>query len=400
MGSYNILVIFCLVIALTAHKNYADSFYNVLDYEAVGDGETDDTLAFLSAWNDTCNDDDSEEWPTMVIPEGKTYLVKPITFAGPCKSGVQVQIEGTIKAPSEVSAWEGLDNGKWILFKDLKSGLNIYGSGSVDGSGKAWWDQSCKYHPGKGCTKLAPTAIKIINSKDVYVSNIAVYNSSQCHLTVHGSDSVAFQNLRINSPGSSPNTDCIHIQGVKNMLIRDSNLTCGDDCVSIGDHTSNINITKVHCELGHGISIGSLGKGGNEVSVERIKVEEITFKNTTNGARIKTWQVGRGSVKDITFSDIEFDAVKNPIIIDQYYCDVRDGCNATFLNATGTTMTKIAINVNCSNVVPCTGIHLGSIQLSGLGKYRNISSSCNHAYGQATGIVEPKSCLLPLDPEE
>ncbi|KAK6912205.1 Glycoside hydrolase, family 28, partial [Dillenia turbinata] len=381
MDLRNILVIFGLVIALTAQKNYAASFYNVLDYKAVGDGKTDDTAAFLRAWQDTCNDDDPKAWPTMVIPRGKTYLVKPITFSGPCKSGVQVQ--------------------------NLKSGLGIHGGGFVDGSGKAWWDQSCKYHPGKGCTKLAPTAMKIINSKNVYVSDITVYNSPQTHLTVQASDKVTFKNLTVNSPGQSPNTDGIHLHEVKQMEISNSKLTCGDDCVSIGDHTSDVKITKVHCELGHGISIGSLGKSGNVVSVERIKVNKITFRDTTNGARIKTWQVGRGSVKNITFSDLKFDAVKNPIIIDQYYCDVRGACDGTrtgvkisnvqFLNAKGTSKTKIAINLNCSNVVPCTDIHLDSIQLSGLGKGgdREVSTSCNYAHGRATGIVQPKSCLSP-----
>lgn len=40
-----------------------------------------------------------------------------------------------------------------------------------------------------------------------------------------------------------------------------------------------------------GNSIGSLGRGGNFVQVEDISVSNIYFKGTTNGARIKTWQV-------------------------------------------------------------------------------------------------------------
>ena len=38
-------------------------------------------------------------------------------------------------------------------------------------------------------------------------------------------------------------------------------------------------------------SIGSLGKGGNFVQVENIYVSKVYLKGTTNGARIKTWQV-------------------------------------------------------------------------------------------------------------
>lgn len=38
-------------------------------------------------------------------------------------------------------------------------------------------------------------------------------------------------------------------------------------------------------------SIGSLGKSGNEVKVENISVIRGHFNRTTNGVRIKTWQV-------------------------------------------------------------------------------------------------------------
>lgn len=38
-------------------------------------------------------------------------------------------------------------------------------------------------------------------------------------------------------------------------------------------------------------SIGSLGIGGSEVNVSNIHVERVNFRETTNGARIKTWQV-------------------------------------------------------------------------------------------------------------
>lgn len=38
-------------------------------------------------------------------------------------------------------------------------------------------------------------------------------------------------------------------------------------------------------------SIGSLGRGGNYVKVEKIHISNAQFEGTTNGARIKTWQV-------------------------------------------------------------------------------------------------------------
>lgn len=41
------------------------------------------TQAFVKTWNATCNDSDT---PTMIIPDGKTFLVHQVTLVGPCKS--------------------------------------------------------------------------------------------------------------------------------------------------------------------------------------------------------------------------------------------------------------------------------------------------------------------------
>lgn len=38
-----------------------------------------------------------------------------------------------------------------------------------------------------------------------------------------------------------------------------------------------------------------------------------------NGARIKTWQGGKGYARTITFENIIINSSDNPIIIDQFY---------------------------------------------------------------------------------
>ncbi|OWM71738.1 hypothetical protein CDL15_Pgr005926 [Punica granatum] len=177
-----------------------------------------------------------------------------------------------------------------------------------------------------------------------------------------------------------------------------------DDCVSIGDYTSNIHISSSICGPGHGVSIGSLGRSGNVVQVEDIHVSKVNFEHTTKGARIKTWQVGTGYVRRVTFEDIKLDSVQNPIIINQSCCQTRGACeekhsgvhisNVTYNDLSGTSSTNVAINFNRSRSIACTGIVLKSINLTSAKPRGRVTSSCTNAYGNVIGGVQPKPCLL------
>ncbi|KAF3603290.1 hypothetical protein F2Q69_00033019 [Brassica cretica] len=102
----------------------------------------------------------------------------------------------------------------------------------------------------------------------------------------------------------------------------------GDDCIAItGERggSSDINITRVACGPGHGISIGSLGKGDIDDTVENVIVRSCSFWGTQNGARIKTWHGGKGLAKNILFENITVTNTKYPIIIDQHYSNGGTG---------------------------------------------------------------------------
>lgn len=102
-------------------------------------------------------------------------------------------------------------------------------------------------------------------------------------------------------------------------------------------------------------SIGSLGADNSEAYVSNVVVNKVTLIETTNGVRIKTWQVnyqyllfikllllwkeikiwlllmciyqgGHGMAKNIIFQDIIMKNVTNPIIINQDYCDRVEAC--------------------------------------------------------------------------
>ncbi|KAJ3683153.1 hypothetical protein LUZ60_013380 [Juncus effusus] len=178
----------------------------------------------------------------------------------------------------------------------------------------------------------------------------------------------------------------------------------GDDCISIGDMTSDVVIERVTCGPGHGISIGSLGKDQSSATVEEIHVLNSNFFNTTNGARIKTWQGGKGYAKSISFQNISLSYVENPIIIDQYYC-TQDHCDThsnaveisdiTYSGFWGTSMNNCAVSLNCSKTVPCTNIQLNNINITSVPfSDKKTEAVCINAYGDTKGYINPEiSCL-------
>jgi galacturan 1,4-alpha-galacturonidase len=153
------------------------------------------------------------------------------------------------------------------------------------------------------------------------VRDITSKDSKFFHINIIGSRNFTFQRVTISAPQESINTDGIHIGRSKDIKVLDSTINTGDDCVSLGDGSKQVSVTKVTCGSGHGISIGSLGKYPNEEPVEGVHVKNCTLINTTNGVRVKTWPGSRpGVATDMHFEDIIVRNVTNPILIDQEYC--------------------------------------------------------------------------------
>ncbi|XP_057440150.1 probable polygalacturonase At3g15720 [Lotus japonicus] len=346
-------VIFMLFVAATPSlyarvtPNAGSSNFNIVNYGAKGDGQTDDSQAFEKAWHDVCSA--TEGTPTLLIPKGKSFMLQPVLFKGPCKIGnINIELQGTLVAPESVDAWKWPDNikGGWIKFSDI-NGLVVSGGGTFDGQGAEWWTK----YPS---ASHRPSALQFLSCKNLSLSATNHMNSPKNHISISKCSDASIFNIHINSPEGSPNTDGIDISVSSNILIKDS-LIQSDDCIAINNGTSFINIAGITCGPGHGISVGSLGR----------EWKVCIFKGTKNGARIKTWQGGSGYARNITFEDILLDGAKNPIIIDQNYKEYQHNCLAeavkvsgvTYRNITGTSIFVEAISLNCDSI-GCTDIVL------------------------------------------
>ncbi|KAJ7557734.1 hypothetical protein O6H91_04G007500 [Diphasiastrum complanatum] len=390
--------------------------FDVLSFHAKGDGVSDDTKAFEAAWQQACQVDSS----ILSVPSGYTFLLGPITFSGPCRPGITFQVDGTIVAPNDLSAWGASNNLlQWLNFKKLND-MVLQGTpskGLIDGRGALWWA------PKTGSRKLStsefgrrlsssstrPTAVRFYGSTNVTVQDITIVDSPQTHLKFDSCWNVLVSHVYISSPASSPNTDGIHLQNTQNTAIRSSYLRTGDDCVSIQTGCANVIISDLICGPGHGISIGGLGEGGSKACVSNISVTDTFIHNSLNGVRIKTWQGGSGSVKKISFSNISVSNVSNAIIIDQFYCNSKSCQNKTsavsitdvsYRSIRGTYFATSAIHFACSDTIPCTEIVLDDIELLTFSPRQTVNPVfCWNSFGQIySGSIPKIFCLQSGEP--
>uniref|UniRef100_A0A0E0KKI1 Polygalacturonase n=1 Tax=Oryza punctata TaxID=4537 RepID=A0A0E0KKI1_ORYPU len=360
--------------AAAATTTTQSALFSLDSYGAHGDGERDDTAALAKAWSAAC----ASAVPAVVlVPASRSYLLRQVTLSGPCESTIKLMVKGTLVASPDMSNWNESNRRYWIVVRGV-DGLAVAGGGTIDGNGEGWWENSCKINKALPC-KGAPTALSFHTCNNLSVNGLKMVNSQQIHMSVEDCTGVELAHLSISAPGTSPNTDGIH------------------------DGTHGLHVTRLVCGPGHGISIGSLGDDNSRAEVSDIFIDTVHLYGTTNGARIKTWQGGSGYAKDIVFQNMVMNSVKNPIIIDQNYCDSAKKCetqegsavevsNVVFKNIAGTTISKNAITLNCSKNYPCYDIALQDINLEMVDGNGATGSICQNAKWRKSGTVVPQPC--------
>ncbi|XP_027339472.1 polygalacturonase-like [Abrus precatorius] len=367
----------------------ANSLVNVVSFGAKPDGKLDSTMAFLRAWSWACK---SKGAATIYVPKG-SFLLKQVTFWGPCMNKIEFRIDGTIVAPSDY--WSLGNSGYWILFMKV-NWLSIHG-GTVDGRGANYW----RCRKGANNCPAGARSISLSWSNNVVVSGLTSLNSKAMHIAVDHCKNVVIENVKIRAPSTSPNTDGINVQFSTGVTVSHATIMTGDDCISISQGTSNMWIERVACGPGHGISIGSLGTFEEEAGVQNVTVTNSVLSRTENGVRIKSWaQPSNGYARDVVFRNLIMQNAYHPIIVDQRYCPAKECPNqssgvkissVSYEHIRGTSASPVAINFDCSESNPCWDIKLQDIKLT---YYKgSATSSCVNAGGTNNGVVIPRGCL-------
>nr|ACN85237.1 exopolygalacturonase precursor [Oryza minuta] len=372
--------------------------FDITKLGAVGNGRTDSTIAVMEAWKSACGGAGKQ---TIVIPKGD-FLTGALDLRGPCNGAVTVQLDGNLLGSNDLSKYAGKRMPNWIEFRKVDN-LVISGKGKLDGQGPGVWSKnSCSKN--YNC-KLLPNTLVLNTVNNGLVAGITLLNAKFFHMNIYRCKDVTIRGVTITAPEESPNTDGIHIGDSSKINIADTIIGTGDDCISIGPGSDKINITGVTCGPGHGISIGSLGRYKDERDVMDVTVNRCVLRKTTNGLRIKSYEdaVSPVTVSKVAFENVVMDNVANPIIIDQKYCpnsictskgdskvSVKD---VTFKNITGTSATPEAVQLLCSDKLPCSGVAMHDVRVKYGGSDKKTMAVCDNAQGKATGCLKELACL-------
>ncbi|KAG6919078.1 hypothetical protein DXG01_009331 [Tephrocybe rancida] len=274
---------------------------------------------------------------TVLFQQGVNYnIFSPIKF--PALNNVEIRIEGNLSYPTDIPAIQAIVGssvsfeivplitvfeeaasqsfpGAWFTFSGGNN-VTLRGStdpkwGWVDGHGQAWWDTQNQVNRPHGWqfNKINNGVIRDMKLWMPIAWNFATSGSTNLH--AYNNKIVAVSNSK-NASHFPFNTDGFSAGGT-NMLFENNHIQNGDDCLTVGSGAKNIHFRNTYCEGGHGLSIGSLGKGGAVAAVQDVVIENIVMNKTLYGARFKSWTGGNGLARNITWKDIYLSDVRFPV---------------------------------------------------------------------------------------
>ncbi|KAL3517406.1 hypothetical protein ACH5RR_019995 [Cinchona calisaya] len=299
---------------------------SVLEFGAVGDGKTLNTVAFQNAifYLKSFADKGGAQ---LYVPHGR-WLTGCINLTSHLT--LFLEKEAVILGSQEYTHWDIVEPlpsyGRGIevpggRYRSLISGNNLTdvvitgNNGTIDGQGSIWWEKFNSHL----LNYSRPHLVEFIASSDVVISNLTFLNAPAWNIHPVYCSNVLVQNISVHSPPESPYTSGIVPDSSEHVCIENSNISMGYDAITLksgwdeygiayGKPTTNVHIRGIHLQsaAGSGVAFGSEMSGG----ISDILAEHLDLRDSFVGIELKT-STGRGGyIKDILISDVEMENVQ------------------------------------------------------------------------------------------
>jgi polygalacturonase len=345
---------------------------DVTAYGARGDGKSLDTMAIQRAV-DAC----AARGGGAVLLQGGTFLSGTIVLDDNITLHISAgaallaspRIEDFQPFPPEDVPLIAIDgstqnkgNGPYhLIHASGKQNVAIEGAGAILGNGRAYWD----HDPVKVFVSRRPRPtplIEFVRSSNIRIENVSIKDAAGWTIHPLESDGVMIRGVRIMNDDRGPNTDGVNIDSSRNVVISDTHIEAGDDCIVLkttgrrggrAPATENVTISNTVCssdDQGFKIGTESLGDFRN-----------ITF---TNAVIFHSPRLYRAPTAAISMSMVDGATFENVIVSNVV---IRDAHTPLFLRLGNrgrgqkTPTPGVLRNVVFSNIVATGGTLASSI---------------------------------------
>jgi len=352
------------ILARIKAPEFAVRDFNITDYGARADGQTDCTAAIRQAIQ-ACH---AAGGGRVVVADG-TYLTAAIHL----KSGVNLHVAAgaTLKFTPEFKKYlpvvltriEGTEcmNYSPLIYAYEQKNIAVTGKGTLDGSAtwENWWHfvrrdgwvtnlppsgRLLLEHGERGTPvaervfgdghRLRPNFIQPFRCQNILIEGITITNSPMWVINPVLSTNVTVRGVTVTSHG--PNNDGCNPDSSRDVLIENCLFDTGDDCIAIKSGkdadgrrinvpSENIIIRNCIMRDGHGgVVLGSETSGG----VRNVFAEDCTMDspNLDRALRLKTNAERGGPIENIFFRNVKVGRVAHSILtIDLVYGRVNGG---------------------------------------------------------------------------
>ena len=313
--------------------------YNILDYGASGNGITVNTSAIQKAIDECSVNGGRVVVPSGVFVTGTLWL----------KDNVELHLchGAVLKASANLSDYNCDDayeqnfaysheewNKKHLVIAHECSNVAITGTGTIDGSGDAFYDkpQFFEYYCWADGLALAKDKVNLrpgqllnfIESDNITISGITITNATSWDIFLYGCSYVQICGVKIFNPPHYANTDGINIDSSSYVTVSDCIIDTGDDAVAIRCNRKFLKnqnriteyITVSNCILASSSSVFRIGIG--EGIIRNVCVSNIQMTRGAVGMFFMPSPLNRYSAQfeNISFSCVVANNVCHPFVIE------------------------------------------------------------------------------------
>ncbi|TXG63358.1 hypothetical protein EZV62_010352 [Acer yangbiense] len=384
------------------HCNYASTLeprphsVSILEFGAVADGKTLNTVAFQNAifYLKSFADKGGAQ---LYVPTGK-WLTGSFNLTSHL----------TLFLERDAIILGSQDYAHWDVVEPLPSygpGIESTGdNGTIDGQGSVWWEQFNSHT----LNYSRPHLVEFIGSNNVTISNLTFLNSPAWNIHPVYCSEVQIHNITAYAPPESPYICGVVPDSSEKVCIENSNISMSYDAIvlksgwdeygiSYGQPTRKVHIRGVNIQSssGSGLALGSEMSGG----ISDVLIEHVHVRDSLIGIHLKTVKGRGGYMINILVSDVEIENVHLAIGVSGdvgLHPDEKFDAEAlpvvsgvTFKNMVGSNIT-IAGNLSGIYESPFTSICLLNITFS-IALKNSASWFCSNVKGFSEA-VSPEPC--------